>query len=98
MLASLTSFTAGDISKKAAFEKDSQSFSSYFEQLKPLEQKPQEIANLQKINTMYEEIKSTAERIFTKFDPTGRVAALKAVNDMEHKLFYIVERYFEHFI
>ncbi|PKG81568.1 methyl-accepting chemotaxis protein [Colwellia sp. 75C3] len=91
MLASVTSFTAGDLSKKTAFEKDSQSFSDYFEQLKPLEQKPQEVANLQKIDRLYNDIKETAELIFQKFDPTGKAAALKAADDMEHELFDLVE-------
>ena len=91
MLASVTSFTAGDLSKKAAFDKDSQSFRDYFEQLKPLEQKPQEIINLQKIERLYTDIKETAELIFETFDPTGRASALKAADDMEHELFEIVE-------
>ena len=59
--------------------------------MKPLEQKPQEVANLQKIDRLYNDIKNTAELIFEKFDPSGRAAALKAVNDMEHELFYVVE-------
>ena len=91
MLASITSFTAGDLSKKNAFEKDKQSFATYFKQLQPLEQKPQEIINLAKIDELYQKIIATAEEIFEKFDPTGRVAALKAVDDMEHNLFYVVE-------
>lgn len=91
MLASVTSFTAGDLSKKAAFEKDSSSFQSYFEQLTPLEQKPQEIENLKKINELYNQIKTTSELIFDKFDPTGRAAALKAADEMEHQLFAKVE-------
>ena len=91
MLASITSFTAGDLSKKADFYKDSDSFKSYFEQLKPLEQKPQELVNLQKIYNLYNEIKTTAELIFEKFDPTGRSSALKSADEMEHQLFAKVE-------
>jgi methyl-accepting chemotaxis protein len=91
MLASITSFTAGDLSKREAFEKDKQSFATYFEQLKPLEQKPQEKLNLAKIDSLYKEIISTAESIFNKFDPTGKAAALKSADDMEHNLFAVVE-------
>jgi len=91
MLASITSFTAGDLSKKSAFEKDKQSFANYFNQLKPLEQKPQEIKNLAKIDEMYQKIIVTAEKIFNKFDPSGRAQAIKSADDMEDKLFYVVE-------
>lgn len=91
MLASVTSFTAGDLSKKADFYKGSDSFKSYFEQLNPLEQKPQELVNLQKIYNLYNERKTTAELIFEKFDPTGRASALKSADEMEHQLFAKVE-------
>jgi len=91
MLASITSFTAGDTSKKAAFEKDKQTFAKFFELLQTLEQKPQEVINLAKIDQHYRKIIATAEEIFEKFDPTGRAAALKAVDDMEHELFSVVE-------
>jgi methyl-accepting chemotaxis protein len=92
MVSSLTSFTAGDLSKKRAFEKDKQSFANYFNQLKPLEKKPQEIVNLAKIDELYQKIIYTAESIFDKFDPTGKSSALKSVQDMERDLFDNVEK------
>ncbi|MCP5079749.1 MAG: methyl-accepting chemotaxis protein, partial [Psychromonas sp.] len=45
MLASITSFVAGDVSKIEAFKKDQASFESYLAKLIPLEQKSREIQN-----------------------------------------------------
>lgn len=91
MLASVTSFAAGDPSKKSAFDKDAQSFTHYLEQLRPLEQKPDELANLEKIENLYNQLHSGAYQVFERFDPTGRASALKAIDDMEHSLFNKVE-------
>lgn len=87
MLASITSFVAGDLSKQEAFEKDHASFTSYLEKLVPLERKPKEVENLKNIKNVIDHIVSEANEIFKKFDPTGRAAALKAVDDMEHSLY-----------
>ncbi len=91
MLASVTSYSAGDLSKKAAFDKDAQSFEKYLNQLKPLERKPNEVANLNKIYELYSLIKSESYLVFDKFDPTGRAIALSSVDDMEHSIFDVVE-------
>ena len=91
MLASITSYVAGDSTKVAAFKKDQSSFESYLEKLKPLERKPNEIQNLILIEAFKDKIVSEANAIFTKFDPTGRKVALKAADDMEHELFDKVE-------
>ncbi|EPJ46073.1 MAG: hypothetical protein OFPII_22900 [Osedax symbiont Rs1] len=91
MLASVASYTAGDLSKKAAFDKDAQSFATYLNQLKPLERKPNEVADLNKIFELYSLIKSESYLIFDKFDPTGRATALRSVDDMEHSIFDVVE-------
>jgi methyl-accepting chemotaxis protein len=91
MVSSLTSFTAGDLSKKAAFEKNRRSFVHYFAQLKSLEQKPREIVDLARIDEFYQKIIITAESIFNKFDPTAKSSALKSIQDMERNLFDIVE-------
>ncbi|WP_076412212.1 methyl-accepting chemotaxis protein [Shewanella sp. UCD-KL12] len=91
MLASVTSFAAGDTSKKNAFDKDAESFVNYLNQLRPLEQKPAELKNLEKIEQLYNKLKSDSYQIFERFDPTGRASALKAIDDMEHSLFEKVE-------
>ena len=92
MLASITSFVAGDKTKIDAFKKDQVSFESYLEKLKPLEQKPNEIQNLKEIEGYKNKIVTGANDIFKKFDPTGRQSALKAVDEMEHNLFDKVEK------
>jgi len=91
MLASITSYVAGDKSKVDAFKKDQASFESYLDKLKPLEQKTNEIQNLKKIESYKNIIVTSANDIFKKFDPTGRQSALKAVDEMEHNLFDKVE-------
>lgn len=91
MLASVTSFTAGDPTKKADFNKDAASFDQYLEELRPLEQKPNEVTDLANIETMAQKIKTDATSIFNKFDPTGRAAALQAVGEMRSELFDKVE-------
>ncbi|QLE87106.1 MULTISPECIES: methyl-accepting chemotaxis protein [Shewanella] len=92
MLASITSYTAGDLTKKAAFEKDTASFNQYLSQLKPLEQRPQEIANLQQIKALQQQIIDAAEQIFIRFDPLGRQEALASENNMQHTLFAELEK------
>ncbi|WP_193755601.1 HAMP domain-containing methyl-accepting chemotaxis protein [Psychromonas sp. psych-6C06] len=91
MLASITSFVAGDVSKVEAFKKDQASFELYLNKLAPLEQKPNEVENLRKIGQYKDNIVSTANEIFKKFDPTGREAALNTVNDMEETIFNKLE-------
>lgn len=92
MLASITSYVAGDITKVDAFNKDQASFELYLDKLKPLEQKPNEIQNLIKIEAYKNKIVADANAIFKKFDPTGRKAALQAVDEMEHNIFAKVEK------
>jgi methyl-accepting chemotaxis protein len=87
MLASISRFVAGDVSKIEAFKKDQASFESYLAKLVPLEQKENEVDNLHQIEKFKENIVREANAIFKKFDPTGRQAASKSVDDIEHELF-----------
>lgn len=91
MLLALNGYIHGDPVKEKTFNLDAQSFQSYLEELKPLEQKPNEVKNLQKIQKLYDEITGGAATVFTKFDPESKPRALAATDKLEHEIFTILE-------
>ncbi len=91
MLNSLTKYVAGNPNEKLAFNKDRDSFAYYLSLIKPLERKPNEIVNLNKIQEMFDQITDTANQIFAMYDPAGKAHALKTVDDLEHDVFSVVE-------
>ncbi|MBE0366094.1 methyl-accepting chemotaxis protein [Pseudoalteromonas ulvae UL12] len=86
MISSLNAYIAGDPDAKIAFKNDSESFQSYLTLIKPLEQKPNELVNIQKIEDYYSEIKVTAQEVFGKYDPKHKAAAIALIDTLEHEL------------
>lgn len=87
MLSSISGYLAGDKTKVESFSKDSVSFNNYLALLKPLETKPVEIENIKKIEDFYNDIKNTAEEIFTTFDSLGKSKALAYADKAEHEIY-----------
>ncbi|TLX46695.1 methyl-accepting chemotaxis protein [Pseudoalteromonas phenolica] len=91
MLAALTEYMIGEVEEQDAFEKDSKTFLNFLELLRPLERKPQEVVNLNRIQTLHNEIYDAAQKVFSDFDPLGKAKAIKSVHEMEIKLYEQLE-------
>ena len=91
MLLALNGYINGDAAREEAFNLDAKSFQSYLLELNPLEQKPNEVQNLQKIQRLYDEIKEAATTVFSKFDPESKPRALAATDKLEHEIFATLE-------
>ncbi len=91
MLSSLTEYVTGEADEVEAFKKDSASFKDYLERLRPLEQKPAEIASLKRIETLYNQIQNTAQDVFSRYNPQTKLDALALVDTLEHTVFNKVE-------
>ena len=86
MISSLNAYIAGNPNAQAAFKNDAASFDSYLQKLKPLEQKPLEIKDIATIEKYYNTILSVANDVFSSYQPANKAAAIKLVDDLEHKL------------
>lgn len=91
MLASLTEYVSGERDETEAFAKDSASFKSYLEKLRPLERRPEEIEELDRIEALYNQIQATANEVFNRYDPQTKVDALLLVDRLEHDVFEVLE-------
>ncbi|KZN62051.1 hypothetical protein N473_21135 [Pseudoalteromonas luteoviolacea CPMOR-1] len=91
MLASLTEFMTGELDEKEAFEEGSKRFIKYLELLKPLERKPIEVTNLNKIKQLHDELYDGAHEVFKRFDPSAKSKSIKIVHELEVLLFEKME-------
>ncbi|MCG8335805.1 MAG: HAMP domain-containing methyl-accepting chemotaxis protein [Proteobacteria bacterium] len=85
MLSALAEYVAGESEEIDAFKADSASFEDYLNRLVPLETKPEEIANLDKIRNLFSQIKNGAETVFREYDPQSKIRALSTVDNLEHE-------------
>ena len=85
MLSALAEYVAGESEEIDAFKADSASFEDYLNRLVPLERKPEEIANLDKIRNLFSQIKNGAETVFREYDPQSKIRALSTVDNLEHE-------------
>ncbi|MBT1445873.1 methyl-accepting chemotaxis protein [Shewanella sp. JM162201] len=83
MQMSLVKYVGGDMGQKAAFEKDRDTFKEYLAKLRPLEQKPSDIANFQQIDAALSELETLAQEIFSRYDSSARSNAIKAMQQAE---------------
>lgn len=91
MMSSIGSYLAGDVSKIESFKKDAQSFEEYLSQLKPLETKPSELEDIKRIEFLYQDIKNTAEDIFSTFDSQSKVKAMAYADKVELEILDVLE-------
>lgn len=86
MIASLHLYLSGDMEAKEAFEKDSASFKHYLEKIKPLEQKPNEVRDIEKIEEYYNQIQVVARQVFEGYNPSNKANAIKVVDNLEYEV------------
>lgn len=86
MISSLNAYIKGDPAAREAFNNDAASFSEYLEKLRPLEQKPNEIRDIDKIEQYYFTIIQVAEEVFSGYNPYYKNSAIQLVDDLEHSI------------
>ncbi|WP_295899191.1 methyl-accepting chemotaxis protein [uncultured Vibrio sp.] len=91
MISSLNAYIMGDPSAREAFNKDAASFSDYLEKLKPLEQKPNEIRDINQIEQYYFDIIQVAQQVFEGYNPYYKNSAKRIVDDLEHSIIGPIE-------
>nr|WP_238322319.1 methyl-accepting chemotaxis protein [Vibrio mexicanus] len=91
MISSLTAYIMGDPTAKEAFNKDAASFSDYLERLKPLEQKPNEVKDINQIEQYYFEIIKTAQEVFDGYNPYYKNSSIQLVDQLEHEIIGPIE-------
>ena len=92
MLADLDRFVLDDTNAKKAFFANALQFETYLAQLKPLEQKPQEIIRINEIERLFNELKTGGSSIFEAYQTHHKIAATKAIDDLEHQAFTEAEK------
>ncbi|MEZ9232121.1 methyl-accepting chemotaxis protein [Vibrio amylolyticus] len=91
MISSLNAYIMGDPSAREAFNKDAASFSDYLEKLKPLEQKPNEIQDINRIEQYYFDIIQVAQQVFEGYNPYYKHSAIRIVDELEHSIIGPIE-------
>jgi len=84
LLSDLSEYVTGEAEEKDDFAGDAAEFEEFFSQLKPLEQKEQEVDNLKQIYHLYRQIKKGAEDIFSRYHPEHKNNAVRTVEQLEH--------------
>ncbi|WNO08412.1 HAMP domain-containing sensor histidine kinase [Teredinibacter sp. KSP-S5-2] len=97
MLADLDRFVLGDVDAKRAFFNDALQFEGFLELLKPLEKKPNELIKIREIERLFLELKSQGANILQRYNPQGKLAALKTIDSLEHTSFSEAEVLLEDF-
>lgn len=92
MISSLNTYIMGDPNARNGFNNDAASFGEYLEKIKPLEQKPSEIKDIERIEQYYFEIIKTAQEVFDGYDPSTKSAAIKLVDELEHSIITPLEK------
>ncbi len=92
MLADLNRFVLADSDAKRAFFENALQFETYLAQLKPLEQKPQEIIRINEIERLFNELKAGGATIFEQYQTQNKISATKAIDNLEHQTFKEAEQ------
>jgi signal transduction histidine kinase len=92
MLADLNRFVLADADAKREFFANALQFETYLAQLKPLEQKPQEIIRINEIERLFNELKDGGAQIFEQYQTQNKISATKAIDNLEHQTFNEAEK------
>jgi len=92
MLADLDRFVVGDANARTSFFANALQFETYLAQLKPLEQKPDEIVRINEIERLFNEVKTSGAKIFEYYQTQNKISATKAIDDLEHQTFTEAEK------
>jgi len=87
MLADLDRFVLGDQDARKSFFSNALQFETFLAQLKPLEQKPQELVRIAEVERLFKELKEGGSEVFHTYAPRNRIEALHAIEDIEHNTF-----------
>ncbi|WP_394129628.1 sensor histidine kinase [Shewanella maritima] len=83
MYNALSRYLLNDISSKQDFERNAENFKQWFELLKPLEQDPDEIKDLQVIEHHFNTLIKDGHRLFELYDPGKYTQAMYTFTDMK---------------
>lgn len=87
MLADLDRFVLGDQNAKKSFFGNALQFETFLANLKPLEQKPEELIRIAEVERLFNELKERGGLVFDSYAARNRVDALAAIEDIEHNTF-----------
>jgi signal transduction histidine kinase len=87
MLADLDRFVLGDQNAKKSFFGNALQFETFLANLKPLEQKPEELIRIAEVERLLNELKEGGELVFDTYSARNRLDALAAIEDLEHNTF-----------
>ncbi|NTS78891.1 hypothetical protein HR060_18780 [Catenovulum sp. SM1970] len=87
MLSGLAKYVSGS----SEFKRNTNSFKKYLANLRELEKKPNEVAALNKIEDLFNQINVQANEIFSRYDSSSLKKAVKIVDDLEHQVFNVLE-------
>ncbi|RTR27928.1 hybrid sensor histidine kinase/response regulator [Shewanella atlantica] len=92
MTANLTEYISGIYNAKSSFIENAQNFEEYLTKLKPLEQKPEEIALLAEVEALYKVLRDGGFEVFQRYNSSNKIEAIKAIDELEHQTFARLER------
>lgn len=96
MLRSLNAYMRGKMEARDDFKKDAAAFAEFMTKIRPLERKPNEVQELDKVEALYKQLLAGGDKIFSSFNPRAKREATKAVDDLEHGLFSKLEKTLDH--
>jgi len=86
LVTDLNEYVSGETDERETFTADAIEFEHFYNQLKPLEQKPEELEQLKVIYTLFSKVRNGAEQIFVAYDPEKKHQAIAAVEMLEHSV------------
>ncbi len=92
MVNNLTQYINGVTTAKEQFFQNSQTFEIFLAQLKPLEQKPEEIAALKEVQALYTVLRDGGIEVFQRYNPQDKQMAIRAIDRLEHEVFQRLEQ------
>lgn len=91
MLENIAEYLTGEVAEKESFKENAKSFLEFYNKILPLEQKPQEVAQLTQLKGYYDDIVRSAEEIFDTYDSSIKVIATNRVDELEHEYLARIE-------
>jgi signal transduction histidine kinase/CheY-like chemotaxis protein/methyl-accepting chemotaxis protein len=86
LVGDIAEYVAGEAEEQDDFTANTAEFEMFFNQLKPLEQKPEEVAELNEIFSLYIQLKTRAEEIFQRYNPNTKKEAGFTIDLLEHEV------------
>lgn len=84
MLTDLDRYLLGDQEAENRFFSDALEFELFLAKLKPLEQRPSEVIRLTEVERLFNQLKVTAESVFSTFDNASLIRAQQSIDRFEN--------------